>query len=153
MINSRRQSLEAVMRHVVRVVLALGIFSSAVLSQSNRGQLVGTVTDAAGASIPRAAISAVNPETSVKFEGVSNEAGQFQIYLPFGRYEVRVSAAGFTTQTSTNVIISTASITTLDLQLKVGALAEEVTVSATAAQLDTAATVVGVTVEENLLRD
>jgi len=141
------------MRHVIRVVLALGIFSSAVLSQTNRGQLVGTVTDAAGASIPRAAVSAVNPETSVKFEGVSNEAGQFQIYLPFGRYEVRVSAAGFTTQTSTNVIISTASITTLDLQLKVGALAEEVTVSATAAQLDTAATVVGVTVEENLLRD
>src|SRR6266852_3187865 len=78
------------MRHVIRVVLALGIFSSAVLSQTNRGQLVGTVTDAAGASIPRAAVSAVNPETSVKFEGVSNEAGQFQIYLPFGRYEVHV---------------------------------------------------------------
>jgi hypothetical protein len=141
------------MRHVIRVVLSLGIFSSAALSQTNRGQLTGTVTDAAGASIPRTAVSAVNPETSVKFDGVSNEAGQFQIYLPFGRYNVHVSATGFATQTSTNVIISTASITTLDLQLKVGALAEEVTVTAAAAALDTASATVGVTVEENLLRN
>jgi hypothetical protein len=141
------------MLHVIRVVMGLMFLSVVGFCQTNRGQLIGTVTDASGSSIPGATISTLNPETSVKLEAKSNDAGQYQIYLPFGRYEVRVTANGFSPQLSTGVIISTATTTTLDVTLKLGAVAEEVTVTATAASLDTAAATVGVTVEENLLRD
>src|SRR5713101_4202350 len=141
------------MRHVIRLVAALIFIGVAGLSQTNRGQLIGTVTDASGSSIPGAAISALNPETAVKIGAITNAAGQYQMYLPFGRYEVRTSANGFSPQLSSGVIISTASTTTLDVSLKLGAVAEEVTVTAAAASLDTTAATVGVTVEENLLRD
>ena len=136
-----------------RLIAALTILSVIGLCQTNQGQLTGTVNDASGSRIPGAAISTVNPETSVKYEAVTNDAGQYQIYLPFGRYEVRVSAKGFSPQLSSGVIISTATVTTLDVALKLGAVSEEVTVTATAAALDTATATVGMTVEENLLRN
>src|SRR5437016_362 len=101
-----------------RLVAGLALLSAMGLCQTNQGQLIGTVNDASGSRLPGAAISTVNPETSVKYEAVTNEAGQYQMYLPFGRYEVRVSASGFSPQLSSGVIISTASITTLDVTLK-----------------------------------
>jgi hypothetical protein len=141
------------MLQTIRLVACLAFVCIVGLAQTNRGQLTGTVTDATGASIPGASISAVNPETSVKIEAITNQAGLYQMYLPYGRYEVRASANGFAPQVSSGVIISTASTTTLDVSLKLGAVAEEVNVSATAAALDTTGATVGVTVEENLLRD
>src|SRR5438445_10508545 len=102
------RGLEAVfMRHVTRLVAALIFIAVSGFPQTNRGQLVGTVTDASGSIIPGAAISALNPETAVKIEAITNDAGQYQMYLPFGRYEVRTSANGFSPLVSSGVIVST----------------------------------------------
>ena len=91
------------MRHVTRLVTGLILISVAGLAQTNRGQLIGTVTDASGSVIPGATIAAVNPETAVKIEAISNDAGQYQMYLPFGRYEVRATAKGFSPLLSSGV--------------------------------------------------
>ena len=123
------------------------------LAQTSRGQLNGRITDTSGAVIPGAQIGTTNPATGVKLETVANEAGQYVMSLPFATYDVRVAASGFAPQVTTGVLVSTASTTTLNVELQVEAVAEEVTVSATLATLETSDTTVGVNVEERLLRD
>lgn len=123
------------------------------LAQTTQGQLNGRVTDISGAVIPGAQISTTNLATGVQLQTVANEAGQYVIYLPAASYDMRVSSPGFAPQVISGVLISTATATTINAELQVEAVAEEVQVSATLATLETSDTSVGVNVEEKLLRD
>ena len=122
-------------------------------AQTTQGQLNGRVADSSGAVIPGAQIEITNPATGVKMETVANEAGQYVVSLSFGTYSLRVTAPGFGVNITTGAIVSTASETTVNVELQVASVAEEVTVSAAVAQLETTDTTVGVAIEENLLRD
>ena len=105
------------------------------LAQTSRGQLNGRITDTSGAVIPGAQIGTTNPATGVKLETVANEAGQYVMSLPFATYDIRVTAPGFAPQVTTGVLVSTASTTTINVELQVEAVAEEVTVSVAATEL------------------
>ncbi len=120
--------------------------------QTTQGQINGRVTDTTGAVIPGAEIEVINPATGVSQEMTANEVGQYVMYLPFGTYEVHVSSAGFGSSVTTGVVVTTASATTLDVELDVEAVAEQVSVSAAVAQLETRDTTVGAAIEENLMR-
>ena len=122
-------------------------------AQTTQGQLNGRVADSSGAVIPGATIEITNPATGVKVETVANEAGQYVVYLPFGTYDLRVTSEGFGVNITTGILVTTASETTVNVDLQVEAVAEEVTVSAAIAQLETTDTTVGTAIEENLLRD
>ena len=122
-------------------------------AQTTQGQLNGTITDSTGAIIPDASIRITNTGTAVEVETKSNEAGQYVIYLPFGTYDLRVTAPGFGTALITGVRVTTASESTIHINLQVASVAEEVTVSAAIAQLEANDTTVGAAIEENLLRD
>ena len=74
------------------------------------------------------------------------------VYVPFGTYDVSVSSPGFGTKVTTGVLVTTASETTVDVELDVEAVAEQVSVTATVAQLETSDTTIGAAIEENLMR-
>src|SRR5260370_1627758 len=78
---------------VVIVSLLLVVPVNAQVVTSN---LQGFVTDTSGAIVPGAKVTAVNVETAESRETTTNEEGLYRFnLLPRGRYEVRVSKAGF----------------------------------------------------------
>ena len=121
--------------------------------QTTQGQLNGTVTDTSGSMIPGAEIGIASQTTGITQETSANEVGQYVMYLPFGTYDLTVTSPGFGVKVTTGVLVTTASETTIDVELDVEAVAEQVSVTAAIAQLETSDTTVGAAIEENLMRD
>jgi hypothetical protein len=114
--------------------------------------ITGTITDASGAVVVNAAISAKDVNRGTTYSTVSNEAG---IYLfpriPPGNYEVRVEAKGFKTVIRSGIILEVNQRARLDIGLEVGALTESVNVTGEPPLLQTDTTIVGSTITTNRL--
>jgi hypothetical protein len=69
-------------------------------------------------------------------EAASNENGEFVLpQLPPGRYKLSATAQGFQTSVAENIVLSIAERAIVNLSLRVGAVTEQVTISAAAAPL------------------
>jgi len=102
------------------------------------GSLSGTVKDAAGAAIPGATVVLTNSRTNQSIELTTDDEGVYRATnLSAGAYTLSASGRGFnkTTITDLNVIAGVRS--NFNLSLNVGAISETVTVSASAATLNT----------------
>ncbi len=102
------------------------------------GSVVGLVEDSSKAVMPNAAVGLTNKGTGQVYEGKTDEGGRFVIpnVLP-GDYDIKVTAQGFKSQTRTDVRIVASIVTRADFTMEVGAVTEEVTVSASAVMLQT----------------
>jgi hypothetical protein len=70
------------------------------LAQTVTGSITGEVTDASGAVIAKAQVTAENTDTGVVTQAVTNDAGVYALrFLPIGHYSLVVAAAGFTSET------------------------------------------------------
>jgi Carboxypeptidase regulatory-like domain/TonB dependent receptor-like, beta-barrel len=114
------------------------VLATAAFAQSARGTITGTVTDENGGVIPGAAVVAVNADNGSKYETVTTNTGNYSIAeVPIGIYNVSVELQGFGRFRQEGVRIFVAQTARVDAKLKVGALAEEVTVVADASMLKT----------------
>ena len=70
------------------------LFATAAFAQT--AQLTGTVTDASGASVPGAKVTATNLDTEVARDSVTNDSGNYLVtgLLP-GNYRVVAEKNGF----------------------------------------------------------
>jgi hypothetical protein len=112
------------------------------------GSIVGTVTDQSGAMVPKATVRVTNTSTGLTREAVTDTSGYYSVAnLPQGSYDVAITASGFKplTQQGVSVVINT--VTRADLNLELGAVAESVTVEASAALLQTTKTDVNANLE------
>lgn len=102
------------------------------------GSLVGTVEDPSGAVVPRATINITNTQTGLTRQTETDDAGRFSILnlLP-GIYDMNVIASGFRQLKKTGLEVTINTVTRADARLEVGLASEQVTVSATAAVLQT----------------
>ena len=117
---------------VLTFVAGLFAATGTAWAQGNVGTLNGTVLDASGAVIPGATVTATDAATGVENRTTTTSAGAYTLpYLPQGNYTVRVTAGGFRTATAENVILRAAQILTVNITMEVGAVNEQVTVSAT----------------------
>ena len=67
--------------------------------QTITGNITGTVTDATGAVMAGAKVTATNTETNVAVSATTNSSGTYSIrYLQIGHYKVVIEASGFATQ-------------------------------------------------------
>lgn len=122
------------------------------MAQTTNGNIQGSVTDQSGAVLPNAKVTATNIETGVTVVTQSTDAGVYYIAnLPPGRYSVAVEAANLKKFQQDGVTVRTASTTTVNVQMQVGAVTESVTVKADAAQLETSTSDIGATVENSLV--
>jgi Carboxypeptidase regulatory-like domain len=65
-------------------------------AQINVAELSGLVADPAGGAIQRAAVTATNNETQLKFAALTDDSGQYHLsQLPPGDYSLAVAAEGF----------------------------------------------------------
>ena len=101
------------------------------------GSLVGNVTDTTGGAIPGATVTATHTQTNLTREVVTNASGAYSIpNIPSGTYQVVVAVPGFQTFTARDVIVTNRD-TRVDAKLGLGTLEEALTVTATAAILQT----------------
>ena len=121
-----RLSVKAATAIAIAVALLVPLPAAA---QTLYGSIVGTVSDAQGAAIPGATVTATNAGTGHKVEVVSDSAGNysFRNLLP-GTYTLGVSLQGFRELNQTGLRVSAGNPVRVDLKLEVGALAETVNV-------------------------
>jgi hypothetical protein len=114
------------------------------LSANDGGSLLGTITDPNGAAVPMAKVTAAETSTAVK-QTISTDGRGFYSFqsLPVGRYDVEVNAAGFKPVRRTGVVIDVDSKVVVDASLAVGERTDTVTVSESAAHVETVDTQMG----------
>jgi hypothetical protein len=112
--------------------------TSGVVLSGSSGAITGVVTDANGAAIPGATVTATRSIDSQSYHGSSNDDGKYGFAnLSSGLYEVRFEARGFMATVFTNVLVRASNITELNATLRPGAVTETVTVTAAAPSVQT----------------
>ncbi len=130
------------MRHSnISTILLCGslLATGALMAQiGGGGSIQGAVTDQTGAMIPGATVVATHVATGVRTSRQSTGAGIYVVSpLVAGEYTVSVTAPGFQSLVQEKVMVDALSVVGLNLTLKVGAAAEQVTVSDTPPALST----------------
>src|SRR5262249_6562058 len=122
-----------VRRHVAWIAMALATTAPvrAQIPAADMATIEGAVLDPDGKAIVNAAVVVRNQLTGDLRATVTDTAGHFAIdLLTVGKYEVEASAPGFATDRRVDVQASAGKPITLQIQLGVGRLTEQVTVSA-----------------------
>ena len=125
-----------------------------ILGQEFRATVSGSITDGQGAVVPGAVVEVRNLDTNVGVNTVSNEGGSY--VAPFvqpGRYAVTVSREGFKKVVRDSIELRVGDRLRIDFQLEVGAVAEQVTVSANAELLETTSASKGQVIDSAMVRD
>ncbi|HVH89008.1 MAG TPA: carboxypeptidase-like regulatory domain-containing protein, partial [Terriglobales bacterium] len=114
----------------ISLFIFLMLTAPALLSQTFRGTILGAVTDASGAVIPNAKVAVRQVATGLERITVTTGDGSFSVpELPIGTYTVTISATGFQTSITRNVVVDVATERRVDAQLKTGQVSEVVEVS------------------------
>ena len=124
------------MRYSCALLIVLGMGSPLLFSQTNTTALSGTVTDATGASLPKANVTISNGATGVTQTTQSRSKGDFSFeQIQPGSYLVKVSAPGFSEQDEqVELLVSTPM--KLEFKLTAGS-SEVVNVETNLAELNT----------------
>src|SRR6516165_210410 len=123
---------------VLTVVVGLSLFCSAVVAQSDRGTITGTISDPAGAVVASATVEARNDATGAVFQVASTNTGNYTLsQLPAGDYAMTVTVPGFKKFVRQNITVSVAGTVRIDAVLEVGSATESVTITEAAPLLKT----------------
>ncbi|MCA2967964.1 MAG: carboxypeptidase regulatory-like domain-containing protein, partial [Acidobacteriaceae bacterium] len=119
--------------------LLLPLLAAAQTTQST-GTLQGTVRDRTGATIPNAALTARNQDTTLERRATTSANGQFTFRaLPPGTYTLTVAAPGFAPVQTAPFPLSLGQIIHRDLELAPAGLTESLEVNETPEAIDLAA--------------
>ncbi len=135
-----------IFRRLCNVLLftLMAFFAVNAFAQGERSTINGIVTDASGAVVPNAEITATNLATGQDTKATTTDAGVYRLpYLAIGTYKISVRAQGFQTTVANNVNLLVAQTLTVDFKLQAGALSETVTVTDQAPLLETSTAEIG----------
>ncbi len=129
------------MRAILRYFFLLSLVlagSSRLLSQATAtGNIVGVVTDATGAALPNATVTATNTGTNAQRTTTSGTAGEYRFdLLPGGIYTVKAESAGFSPTEAKDIQLLVGTTLTANLPMKTGTVSTSVEVNAANQLLD-----------------
>src|SRR5438477_1189376 len=128
LVRVRNTKMSVVFRAVV-YVSTIALSGAMALAQFESASLTGVVTDAAGAVIPGATVSAVNEGTNLQATATTNQEGRFVFpNLRPGSFRVAAGAKGFKQFVSPGVVLQVNQAARLDIRLTVGEVSEQVLV-------------------------
>jgi hypothetical protein len=120
-------------------LILMGFHPSILSAQVLYGSIVGTVTDQSNAVVAKAIVTATNASTGLTRQAATDQTGYYSIpNLLEGSYDLTITAPGFRSVTQKGVDVRINNVTRADISLQVGAVAESITVEASAAVLQTA---------------
>jgi hypothetical protein len=133
---SRLRPMAAPLGRIACIVLTLPVVllfaGTTAFAQVDRAELEGTVTDPSGSVITKATVKVLAVDTGLTEKQPTNSKGYYRFPgLAIGRYTVTVTSTGFKTKVVEDVILRVGQTHTLDAQLAVGAITEQVDVKAT----------------------
>ncbi len=140
---------------VLIAISVLLLCAATAFAQVDRAELEGTITDSSGGVIVGATVKIVAVETQLSQEQQTNSKGYYRFPgLAVGNYTVTASGSGFKNKQVEDVVLRVGQTRTLDVQLVVGAVNEQIEVKATLAPADrvsaSASTVIDTTQIANL---
>ena len=122
------------------------------LAQETTAGLQGSVKDPSGAVVAGAAVELSSPALIGGRKANTDAAGVFRFgALPPGDYSLTVTATGFRTFRQRGIDLAVGRLPNIDVQLEVGAIAETVEVTGTAAQVDVTSSKAAVSVQQEVL--
>jgi hypothetical protein len=137
---------------LVALLAVVGLAPSAAWAQAT---LAGTVKDASGAVLPGVTVEASSPVLIEKSRSATTDGtGQYRIEsLQPGTYSVTFTLAGFSTLKRDEVLLSGSGVIKIDADLKVGGVAETVTVAGETPVVDVQSTRREVTLDNETMRN
>jgi carboxypeptidase family protein len=132
--HPRYSALTEIFRGAALIVclLAFSIFSASIgMAQAAGGSISGTVQDSTGSAIPSATVEARNTATGIILTTTTNSTGfyEFPSVLP-GTYTTTVKSKGFSDRTTKTYEVSTGVRQNISVTMQIGAVTEQVDVSA-----------------------
>jgi hypothetical protein len=116
----------------LRMILAalVVLAATAVVAQTFRGTILGTVTDASGAVVSGASVKIHNVDTGQDRATQTSADGSYTVSeLQIGTYTVTISQSGFQTSVTNSVAVDVATERRVDVALKLGDVTVRVEVS------------------------
>ena len=137
------------------LALAFGvILQITAFAQVDTGTIQGTVRDATGAVLPGAVVNLINVEMGVSFQTTTNDVGNYQFpSIRIGTYTVVAELPGFAPITREGISLSIQQRYVADFVMKPSNLAETVSVTAEAVQLQTQEASLGATIQSQAIND
>src|ERR1700677_436797 len=128
------------------------LFSAVAWSQTQLATVSGTITDPSGAVVPGVSVTIASQGTGLKRSALTDTAGEYRFAgLPTGNYSLRLEKTGFQSQVREGVQLNSAVEVTINSQIALRDLAQQTTVSANAAGIDsTTSTSAGLLPEQSL---
>ena len=147
-------------RYRVYVSLALlvaiaGLAPAALRAQAPTGTIGGTVTDATGASVPRATVTIFNVKQNRNERVVVTDAAGNYVapFLSVSTYNLTVEAPGFKKVVREGIVLNVDDHLAINVALEVGATKQTVTVEDTPVHIETSSSVMSTTVNGTQIRE
>jgi hypothetical protein len=134
--------------------LLLSLWAVSAVAQSTSGNIVGTVYDATGATVPNASVTVKNLATGVEVSTVSTSSGQYRIAnLPVGTYSLSITASGFGPTQIANIPVVLNQTVTSNVTLQLQRTSTTVVVNEAGAPIDTTTAQVQTTFDSRQMQD
>jgi hypothetical protein len=124
--------------------LAVVLWSTPVAAQLTTARLGGIVADKTGSAVAGADVSVLEVQTGYKQTAKTGTSGEYLFPgLPVGNYELTVDIAGFSTYVQKGIVLAVGQAATSNIELQVGSVSEQVTVTSDASLVTTDSATVG----------
>src|SRR5213593_4684860 len=141
----------------MRIILGLFaclLFSFPAIAQTTTSNIEGTVKDPHGAVVAGAEIKAASATLALERSATSDENGFYRMAaLPAGTYTITASASGFANTVFQNVELTVNRTVTLDVQLEVGKVQEQINITAEAALIDSTTAATGANITSRQIQE
>ena len=136
------------------VGLLLGSCLVSSMHAQTTANVTGIVTDPQKRIVPGATVVIEGKDVAAKRSVVTDSHGAYELVaLPAGTYTLKVTDAGFATETIENLALTLDRTVSLDVSLKVGTAAEQIQVSGYAPLIDTTTPAEGLTITPEQIHD
>lgn len=157
--SKRRFSSGRIMRFnqllkVLAFSVLLAISGTALMAQSDRGSIAGTVLDSSGAAVEGATVVATGSDTGASYRSTTLATGAYRITdMQVGAYNVTVTAAGFKASEQQRFLVQINTTSSLDVSLQLGDVKEVVTILADTPTLQTDTAEIGTIVDRRQISE
>ena len=141
-------------RALVASLVALSVlFPQFATAQTGDGSLRGYVKDEQGGVLPGVTVTGTSPALQAPVVGVTDSTGYYRLNnLPPGTFTVAAELAGFSTTRREGIVIRAGLTFTVDIEMKVGALSETITVAGDSPMIETSKPTSTLNMDGELLR-
>lgn len=141
-------------KSILKVIGLISILVASVTAQTGTSRITGTVTDASGAIVPGAKVTAKSEATGITYTQTTTEAGLYSFpALPVGAYTIVVEHTGFKTSNRTGIVIEVNTPVSADVVLEVGQTTDIVTVEGGYERLQTNNATMGNVVQQKAIEE